>query len=553
MKKGIISVLVTFLSLATGYAGNLQVDNVSMEPGKTGDLKLSLSSVVGNYVGLQFDLTLPDGFSLENGADGNVYKLSANQADDIDISVQDLGGGTNRYVLYSNSLELLKKGDLLSFNLKASSSLPLGNYTISVGGIVFSDLDGTITKESEINATAIVTGAESIVVTVKSCACEYCEAIPKFEYTVKGGELEGMPEITCEATASSPVGTYDIVLAKGNVVSQNVTFVNGTLTITKAPLKIKAGSYTMKQGEDNPEFTLEYEGFKNNETEAVLTKMPKVTTKAKKDSPAGKYDVTVSGAEAQNYEITYVNGILTVISTKGDANGDGEVNVSDIVEIVNDIMGKTSSKFVRDSADMNNDGEINVTDIVKVVSVIMSAGNGARAKTPLQENTDNDFLVLDGNDDHTVSLALNNAGGYVASQFDVRLSGGTTLEGMMLNNGRSDSHLLTYSKTGDNLYRVVIYSPENHSYVGNEGELLNIKTSDSGDVEIDNILFITESQAEKRFSPLRTSTTGIQTVEATSESIDVYSLDGRQISTDGNLQQLPKGVYIINKKKVIMK
>ena len=141
----------------------------------------------------------------------------------------------------------------------------------------------------------------------------------------------------------------------------------------------------------------------------------------------------------------------------------------------------------------------------------------------------------------------------MASQFDVRLSGGATLEGMMLNNRRCNGHLMTYSKMGDNLYRVVIYSPENHSYVGNEGELLNIKTSGIGDVEIDNILFITESQAEKRFSPLRTSTTGIQTVETTPESMDIYSLDGRQVSTDGNLQQLPKGVYIINKKKVIVK
>lgn len=237
----------------------------------------------------------------------------------------------------------------------------------------------------------------------------------------------------------------------------------------------------------------------------------------------------------------------------GDANGDGEVNVSDIVEIVNDIMGKTSAKFVRVAADVNEDGEVNVTDIVKVVSIIMSSANAARMKTPLQENTDNDFLVLDGNDDHTVSLALSNAGGYVASQFDVRLSGGATLEGMMQDNGRSNGHLLTYSEIGDNLYRVVIYSPENQPYVGNEGELLNIKTSGSGDVEIDNILFITEGQAEKRFSPLRTSTTGIQTVESTSESMDVYSLDGRQINTDGNLQQLPKGVYIINKKKVIVK
>ena len=312
MKRGIIIVLVTFLFLATGYAGNLLIDNVSLEPGETVDLKMSLSSTVGNYVGLQFDLTLPDGFSLEKGDDGKLYKMSSGQPDDMDCNVQDLGSGTNRFVFYSNTLQLLKKGDLLSFKLKASSSLSLGNYTISVGGIALSDEDGTVTKESEINATAIVAGTDNIVITVKNTAREYAEANPTFEYTVKGGALEGVPEMTCEATEASPVGTYDIVASKGTIVSPNVTFLNGTLAITKAPLKIKVGNYTRMQGEDNPEFTLEYEGFKRNETKDVLTKQPKVSTKAKKNSPAGEYPITISGAEAQNYEISYINGILTV-------------------------------------------------------------------------------------------------------------------------------------------------------------------------------------------------------------------------------------------------
>ena len=33
----------------------------------------------------------------------------------------------------------------------------------------------------------------------------------------------------------------------------------------------------------------------------------------------------------------------------------------------------------------------------------------------------------------------------------------------------------------------------------------------------------------------------------------VYTLDGRQVSTDGNMDNLPKGVYIVNKKKIIVK
>ena len=57
----------------------------------------------------------------------------------------------------------------------------------------------------------------------------------------------------------------------------------------------------------------------------------------------------------------------------GDVNGDGLVNVTDIVATVNFIMEKPSDNFNKEAADLNGDGEVNVTDIVKMVSIIMDA------------------------------------------------------------------------------------------------------------------------------------------------------------------------------------
>jgi len=157
----------------------------------------------------------------------------------------------------------------------------------------------------------------NMTLTAKSYTREYGEANPTFEYTVSGGTIiSGTPTVTCSATATSPVGTYDIVISKGTVSnSGTVNLVKGTLTITKAPLTISAGNYTKKEGEDNPEFTPVFTGFKNNETKAVLTKQPVVTTTATKASKAGSYTVSVSGAEAQNYSISYQTGILTVTAS----------------------------------------------------------------------------------------------------------------------------------------------------------------------------------------------------------------------------------------------
>ena len=56
----------------------------------------------------------------------------------------------------------------------------------------------------------------------------------------------------------------------------------------------------------------------------------------------------------------------------GDATQDGAVNVSDVVLIVNHIVGSsTLSDLAFCSSDINNDGTINVTDIISIVNLII--------------------------------------------------------------------------------------------------------------------------------------------------------------------------------------
>jgi hypothetical protein len=56
---------------------------------------------------------------------------------------------------------------------------------------------------------------------------------------------------------------------------------------------------------------------------------------------------------------------------KGDVNGDGAINVSDITKIAAHIKGK--KKLTGDSllaADVNGDGKVNVTDITQIAAHI---------------------------------------------------------------------------------------------------------------------------------------------------------------------------------------
>ena len=54
----------------------------------------------------------------------------------------------------------------------------------------------------------------------------------------------------------------------------------------------------------------------------------------------------------------------------GDANGDGEVNVSDVMITVSYLMNNNPDAFVFDNADVNNDDIIDVRDVMLIVGII---------------------------------------------------------------------------------------------------------------------------------------------------------------------------------------
>lgn len=286
-----------------------------------------------------------------------------------------------------NSLDLYKDAD----GWKGFSSI----ITLQDGDPGYDDLIGAVTLKA------------------KSYSRIYGDPNPTFEYEVtKGSIASGSPVVSCSATVTSPVGTYDIVIEKGTVDNGKVNLVNGTLTITKAPLTISAGDYTKVEGEANPEFEPVFSGFRNGETKSVLTKQPTITTTATASSPAGSYPVTVSGAEAINYSITYKAGTLTVKSgaealdsyisgqkdnadaciqlindTKAKLNAmtyDNQKTLKENKETVNAIIGKLAydiSVLLGMRGDANGDSKVSIVDVVDVVNIILNRDTSSSAPT----------------------------------------------------------------------------------------------------------------------------------------------------------------------------
>ena len=56
----------------------------------------------------------------------------------------------------------------------------------------------------------------------------------------------------------------------------------------------------------------------------------------------------------------------------GDANGDGMVNVTDAVLVVNYLLDQECPVFFFENADINGDEEINVSDVVGIVNIILN-------------------------------------------------------------------------------------------------------------------------------------------------------------------------------------
>ncbi len=141
---------------------------------------------------------------------------------------------------------------------------------------------------------------------------------PAFSYEVSGAPINGEPVLSVECDNYTPVGEYPIQVEAGTITSEGLVLVNGVFTIDPAPATITARSYIRNIGEENPVFEYTCSTLRNGEKIAdVLLTQPVIECDANIESPGGEYEIRISGATAQNYEFTFVNGKLTVIDPTG--------------------------------------------------------------------------------------------------------------------------------------------------------------------------------------------------------------------------------------------
>lgn len=196
----------------------------------------------------------------------------------------------------------------------ATNRSNVGDYPIIISGGVATNYDIvyepgilTITKAplfAIVNDTTKIYGSNNPSFTINYSGLKNGETVPAWTTS---------PTFRTEATKQSGVGEYAVNAINGVPKNYDLsTITSGTLTVTPAPLTIKANNVTRLYYNDNPTFNFTCNGFVNSENNSVLSPAPTLSTTATQSSDTGTYEIKVEGASSPNYSISYQNGTLTV-------------------------------------------------------------------------------------------------------------------------------------------------------------------------------------------------------------------------------------------------
>ena len=195
----------------------------------------------------------------------------------------------------------------------ATPTSRVAQYPITISNAVAKNYDLTIH-----NGTLTIEKA-ALTAKVDNKSRLYGDANPQFTLTYTGlvnsetvPEWDQQPSFETVATTQSNVGNYFVSLKNAVAVNYEITPLDGTLTINKAPLKVTPKDVTRKYGEQNPPFELSYEGLKNSENQPEWTEEPVMTTIATQSSSVGEYSIEIRAAEARNYTLEKGYGKLSI-------------------------------------------------------------------------------------------------------------------------------------------------------------------------------------------------------------------------------------------------
>jgi len=243
------------------------------------------------------------------------------------------------------------------------------------------------------------------------------------------------------------------------------------------------------------------------------------------------YMYKVLSTDLQEYDVSNVVAATPQTGELGDANGSGDVDVADVITTVNYAAGQQPKPFIFEAADMNTDLSIDILDVIGIIKKIMNPDAEATAMVEATAiyTIENGTLYVESPvalAGVQVQLAIDNGSIRVADD----LNGFEHLSAWLSDN---DYLFMAYNMNGKTL------TPGKHAllHIGN-GKISDIRMSD---VNGRNIVAVGDEATR-----VNRMASDVMTVKG------IYDLQGRKLTGDSSKEvQLPKGVYIVNGKKVV--
>ena len=291
----------------------------------------------------------------------------------------------NPVITWANPSAIIYGTSLSSTQLNATANVP-GTfvYTPAAGSVLnsggsqilsttFTPSDGVSYNTVSVNVQITVNKA-GLTATASNASRVYGQSNPGFTINYSGfvnGDTQAVidtkPTATCSAVASSVAGSaFPIIPAGGVDNNYTFTYVNGSLSITKAILIAKPDDKSRSYGLPNPTFTISYTGFVNGDNASSITQ-PTASTTALPTTSVGSYSITLSGGSSSNYSFTLQNGSLVINPSPLFAKADDKTK---IYGQANPTLTITYAGF------LNGDNSASITAPTITTTATSSAGVG---------------------------------------------------------------------------------------------------------------------------------------------------------------------------------
>ena len=235
----------------------------------------------------------------------------------------------------------------------------------------------------------------------------------------------------------------------------------------------------------------------------------------------------------KEYDVSNVVSATPLTSTLGDANGSGDVDVADVISTVNYATGMNPKPFIFEAADMNADKLIDILDVVGIIQKILNpnptAGVRAMAEATATYTIEGGFVYVDS----PVELA----------GVQIQLATDGRQEITVAEDMKGFEHASAWLSDEDYLF--MAYNLNGKTLPAGKNAILYVGDAQVTNIKLSNIFG----------SSIYTvgGTTGIEHIGKDVKNVKgVFNLKGHKVAESADmLDQLPKGVYIIDGVKVV--